>query len=181
MFIEIMFKDYYLILGISSDANPKEIEKAFKDAGRKNNLHGIISMDSHDIQEAFQILSDPELKILYDKELEAYNASGDFDNYTIQDSKLEDKISSLQGNIAENTGDTSGCGSKIGKGCMWAVIVVIVIMLQMCITAIMKEKGRNDVRNRYSYFMPYKTTNDKPCSRTIINYCTSPQLQRMRK
>ena len=151
-----MFKDYYLILGVSNDATPEEIENAFKDAEKKINAHGIISKDFHDTQEAFHILSDPELKILYDKELEAYNASGDFDNYKIQDSKLADRISSLQSNVAENAGNASSCGSKIGKGCMWAVIIVIVMILQMCIGAIMKQKGRNAVRDQYSYVMPHK-------------------------
>ena len=79
-----------------------------------------------------------------------------YDNYTIQNSKLANTISSLQGNVIENTGEKSGCGSKIGKGCLWAVIVVIIMMLQMCITAIMKQKGRNAVRNHYSYVMPHK-------------------------
>lgn len=151
-----MFKDYYLILGVSSDATPEEIENAYKDADKRINVHGIISKDFHDTQEAYYILSDPELKSLYDKELKVYNASGNYDNYTIQNSKLANTISSLQGNVIENTGEKSGCGSKIGKGCLWAVFVVIIMMLQMCITAIMKQKGRNAVRNHYSYVMPHK-------------------------
>ena len=153
-----MFKDYYLILGVSSHATSEEIEKAYKDADKRINVPGFISKDFHDIQEAFHILSDPELKIIYDKELEAYNVSEDYDNYTIQNPKLADKISSLQRNTAGNTGETYGCGTKIGKGCMWAVIFVIVMMLQMCISAIMKQKGRHDVRNRYSYVIPKQQT-----------------------
>ena len=95
-----MFKDYYLILGVGSDASPEEIEKAYKDADAKINVRGIISKDFHDIQEAFTILSKPDIRALYDKELEKYNALEDYENYKIQDAKLEDTISSLQVNIS---------------------------------------------------------------------------------
>lgn len=119
-------------------------------------MHDIASNDFHDVQEAFYILSDPELKIMYDKELEAYNASGDFNNYTIHDSKLANTISTLQCNLEKSTGKTSGGSSKIGKGCMWAVVVVIILLLQMCVTAIMKQQSRNAVKSRYSYVVPHK-------------------------
>ena len=149
-----MFKDYYLILGVGSDASPDEIEKAYKDADAKINVRGIISKDFHDIQEAFTILSKPDIRALYDKELEKYNASGDYENYKIQDAKLEDTISSLQVNISKNAEDPSGCGYKLGKGCFWIFVVVILFMLQTCFSAIMKQKGRNAARNGYSYVIP---------------------------
>jgi DnaJ-class molecular chaperone with C-terminal Zn finger domain len=153
-----MFKDYYLILGIGKEATPEEIEKAFKDAEAK--LDGATSSkEFQDIKEAFAVLSHQETKILYDKELEAYNESGDFANYEIKDRSLANTINSLQTNIEVSEQTSSGCGTKIGKGCMWAVVIVIVLMLQMCITAIMKQKGRNAVRNRYSYVMPQKPAN----------------------
>lgn len=153
-----MFKDYYLILGVSNHATSEEIEQAYKDADKRNNVPGFTSKEFHDVQEAFCILSDPELKIIYDKELETYNTSEDYDNYRIQNPRLANKISSLQSNTTGNIDETSGCGSKIAKGCMWVVIFVIVMMLQMCISAIMKQKGRHDVRNRYSYVIPKQQT-----------------------
>ena len=150
-----MFKDYYLILGINKEATPEEIEKAFKDADAK--FGGTAnSKEFQDVKEAFAVLSHQETKILYDKELEAYNESDDFANYEIKDQSLAKTINSLQTSIKVNQQPSSGYGSKIKKGCMWAVIFVIVMMLQMCITAIMKQKGRNAVRNGYSYVMPQK-------------------------
>ncbi len=151
-----MFKDYYLILGIGKDASPEEIEKAFKEVESKLN-DAPQSQEYQDLKEAFAVLSNQEIKILYDKELAAYNESDDFENYEIKDQSLANSISSLQTNIEVNEKPSSGCGAKMGKGCMWAVIIVIGLMLQMCITAIMKQKGRNAVRNRYSYVMPQKT------------------------
>ena len=152
-----MFKDYYLILGVGKEATPEEIEKAFKDADAK--FSGTAnSKEFQDVEEAFAVLSHQETKILYDKELEAYNESDDYEDYEIKDQRLASTIDSLQANTEESDNTSSGCGSQIGKGCMWAAIIVIVMMLQMCITAIMKQKGRNAVRNRYSYVIPQKPT-----------------------
>lgn len=55
------------------------------------------------------------------------------------------KFSRFKEGSAKNDSKTTGCKSLIGKGCKWVVIVVIVMMLQMCITAIMKQQ----VLNRY--------------------------------
>ena len=124
-----MFKDYYLILGINKEATPEEIEKAFKDADAK--FGGTAnSKEFQDVKEAFAVLSHQETKILYDKELEAYNESDDFANYEIKDQSLAKTINSLQTSIKVNQQPSSGYGSKIKKGCMWAVIFVIVMMLQ---------------------------------------------------
>ena len=150
-----MFKDYYLILGIGKDATPEEIEKAFKDTDAKFNGN-LSSVELQEAKEAFSILSHQETKILYDKELDVYNQSDDFTNYEIKDKRLANIISSLQTKPEERDNTSSGCGSKIGKGCMWAIVIVFVMMLQMCINAIMKQQGRNAVRNRYSYIMPQK-------------------------
>lgn len=150
-----MFKDYYLILGISKEATPEEIEKAFKDVNAKFG-DTANSKEFQDAKEAFAVLSHQETKILYDKELEAYNESDDFENYQIKDQRLASTINPLQSNIEESGNSSSGCGSKIGKGCMWAVIIVIVMMLQMCIGAIMKQKGRSDVRYRTTYVITQK-------------------------
>lgn len=152
-----MFKDYYLVLGIGKDASPSEIEKAFKDVEVKFSGESS-SKKFQDVKEAFTILSHQETRLLYDKELLAYNESDDFENYEIKDQRLARTINSLQSNMEESCNTSSGCGSKIGKGCMWAVVIVIVMMLHMCITAIMKQQGRNAVKNRYSYVFPQKPT-----------------------
>ena len=161
-----MFKDYYLILGVSSDATPEEIEKAFKDADKRINVHGIISKDFHDTQEAYYILSDPELKYLYDKELEVYNASRNYDNYTILNSKLADRVSSLQGDIAANAGKTSGCNPKIVNGCIWTFILIIIFMISTCLGMILKQRRHKSMRNHYSYVIPQT---EKQCLRIITN------------
>lgn len=152
----IMFKDYYLILGIDNDAAPGEIEQAYKKADARINVKGFISKDFHDIQEAYSILSKPELKALYDKELDKFNASGNYDNYSIENDILAKKISTLQNNISENVGNPSGLAVKIGKGCMWAFIIVVISLLSTCIGAIMKQKGRSDVRYRNTYVILQK-------------------------
>ena len=153
----IMFKDYYLILGIGSDATPEEIEQAYKKADARINVKGFVSKDFHDIQEAYSILSRPELKASYDKEFDKFNASGNYDNYSIEDDRLADKISTLQNNISEKADNHNGLAAKIGKGCMWAFIIVVIFLFSTCFSAIMKQKGRNAVRNRFSYVMPQKS------------------------
>lgn len=170
-----MFKDYYLILGVDSNATHEEIEQAYKDADARINVNGFISKDFHDIQEAYFILSKPELKISYDKELEKFNASGNYDNYTIEDVNLAAQISTLQKNIAENAGKTSGEAVKIGKGCammgkgcIWVLVIVVISLLSTCIGVIMKQHRRNAVRNSYSYVIPQKT--NKSCLQIITIY-----------
>lgn len=150
-----MFKDYYLILGIGRDATLEEIEKAFKDTDAKFNGN-VSSIELQEAKEAFTVLSHQETKVLYDKELDAYNQSDDFANYEIKDERLANIISSLQTNTEKKDNTSTDCGSKIGKGCMWAIIIVILMMLQMCIGAIMKQKGRSDVRYRNTYVIPQK-------------------------
>lgn len=90
-----MFKDYYLILGIGRDATLEEIEKAFKDTDAKFNGN-VSSIELQEAKEAFTVLSHQETKVLYDKELDAYNQSDDFANYEIKDERLANIISSLQ-------------------------------------------------------------------------------------
>ena len=129
-----MFRDYYLILGIGKDATPEEIKKAFKNIDAKFNGNSS-SMELQEAKEAFCVLSHQETKILYDKELEAYNHSDDFANYEIKNKRLANIITYLQTN-EEESDDTS---SKIGKGCLWSVIGLILYMLQMCISALGKQ------------------------------------------
>ena len=118
-----MFKDYYLILGVGKDASPEEIQKAFNEVDAK--LNGAPqSKEFQDAKEAFTVLSHQETKILYDKELAAYNESDDFENYEIKDQRLASTINSLQSNMEKNDDSSSGFSSKIGKGCMWAIASV---------------------------------------------------------
>ena len=91
-----MFKDYYLILGISKDATSEEIDKAYKDA-QSSMDDKTSSAYYQEVQEAFTILSNQETKQLYDNELSSFNRSEGFVNHVINDTKLASIINSLQG------------------------------------------------------------------------------------
>ena len=145
-----MFKDYYLILGIGKDSTTEEIESAFKNAEAKSNGDSI-----KDVQEAYAVLSKSESKVLYDEELEAFNKSDNYEDYQIQNQELAHIIEALQ---ADENDDPmySGCADKMRKGCMWVLMFIVFFILHTCVGAIMKQKGREAVKNSYSYVIPQK-------------------------
>jgi len=64
-------RDYYEILGLSRSASPEEIKRAFRQLAREH--HPDVNQDPEaaerfkEINEAYQILSDPERRSLYDR------------------------------------------------------------------------------------------------------------------
>ncbi|MEA3188556.1 MAG: curved DNA-binding protein, partial [Chthoniobacter sp.] len=67
----VQFKDYYETLGVSKSAAPDEIKKAFRKLARKH--HPDVSKDKKaaeqkfkEINEAYEVLSDPEKRKKYD-------------------------------------------------------------------------------------------------------------------
>ena len=161
----IMFKDYYLIMGIGKDATSEEIEQAYKNADARLNIRGYTSREFHDIQEAYSILSKPELKILYDKELEVYNESDDFANYVITDPKLAEVLGSLQRDKQRNK--TSRISPNVTSGCVWTFILILIWMLSTCFRMIMRQRNQK-IRNSYSYVTPQKT--NESCLQIITIY-----------
>ena len=160
-----MFKDYYLIMGIGKDATSEEIEQAYKNADARLNIRGYTSREFHDIQEAYSILSKPELKILYDKELEVYNESDDFANYVITDPKLAEVLGSLQRDKQRNK--TSRISPNVTSGCVWTFILILIWMLSTCFRMIMRQRNQK-IRNSYSYVTPQKT--NESCLQIITIY-----------
>lgn len=96
----IMFKDYYLILGVGKNAIPEDIENAYNDAVSKMN-DKTSSAYLQEVKEAYAVLSRHETKILYDKELATFNWSEGFANHTIKNQNLGTIINTLQGNTVE--------------------------------------------------------------------------------
>ncbi|AEA25664.1 chaperone DnaJ domain protein [Pseudonocardia dioxanivorans CB1190] len=71
-----MARDYYEVLGVSRDAGPEELQQAFRRLARAN--HPDVNKDPgaeerfKEINEAYQVLSDPELRKRYDRFGEDY-------------------------------------------------------------------------------------------------------------
>lgn len=66
--------DYYTVLGLTRDANPEEIRRAYHQSARR--LHPDVNEETGDtelfldIQRAYEVLTNPELKEKYDRQLE---------------------------------------------------------------------------------------------------------------
>lgn len=162
-----IFKDYYLILGISSDATSADIEKVVQE--RKKELYNqkgkdwLYSQDNTELREASEILLNPSNKAIYDQELELYNSSKDLDNYEIQNERLSRVIDYVQEKVKKGPISTgpiqqpTSIVEKVGKGCAFILLIIIAFMFKTCIGAVMKEKGKQDARNSYSYVIQSKT------------------------
>lgn len=86
-----MFKDYYNILGIPQTATLLEIKRAYREMSKKwhPDMHPNEDVKEKmiDINEAYKILSDENLRCRYDKEYERfYNLRNSELNYTNKDS-----------------------------------------------------------------------------------------------
>ncbi len=78
----VRYKDYYAVLGVHRNASPEEIHKAFRGAARKH--HPDVSKDPgaegryKEINEAYEVLKDPEKRARYDALGENWQEGQDF-------------------------------------------------------------------------------------------------------
>ena len=82
MLMTVRYKDYYAVLGVHRNASPEEIHKAFRSAARKH--HPDVSKDPgaegryKEINEAHEVLKDPEKRARYDALGEHWQEGQDF-------------------------------------------------------------------------------------------------------
>lgn len=99
-----MDKNYYEILEIDRNASPEIIDKAYKTLAKK--YHPDLQDEAHKkeseekfkiINEAYQVLSNPEQKALYDQNLVDSNISQDqYEEMYRQNQILKDQLNNLQ-------------------------------------------------------------------------------------
>ncbi|PWT99226.1 MAG: hypothetical protein C5B52_10940 [Bacteroidetes bacterium] len=75
-------KDYYEILGVNPDSTLREIKKNYRKLALqfhpdKNEGNESATLEFHEIQEAYEILSDPEKRQIYNYSYSGSNYSGD--------------------------------------------------------------------------------------------------------
>lgn len=122
------FKDYYTILGVSKTATPEEIKRAYRKLARKyhpdlNPGDKDAEAKFKDINEANEVLSDPEKRPKYDRFGEHWNqpvyseappsrgtnpGNIDFDQYADFDSFIKDLLGRSQNGSQHRTNATTG-------------------------------------------------------------------------
>ena len=106
----IMNKNYYDILQINQNASPEIIEKAYKTLAKK--YHPDLQEESNkkqaeeilkEINEAYEILSDPNKKNLYDQNLKNQTISQEeYDQVHEENEFLKEKLNNLNRNYSNN-------------------------------------------------------------------------------
>ena len=102
-----MNKNYYDILQINQNASPEIIEKAYKTLVKK--YHPDLQEENNkreaeeilkEINEAYEILSNPDKKALYDQNLKNETISQeDYDKMHAQNEELKEELNNLKNNI----------------------------------------------------------------------------------
>ena len=105
-----MNKNYYDILQINQNAPPEIIEKAYKTLAKK--YHPDLQEENNkreaeeilkEINEAYEILSNPDKKALYDQNLKDETISQeDYEKMYVQNEKLKEALNNLKNNTNNN-------------------------------------------------------------------------------
>lgn len=106
-----MNKNYYDILQINQNASPEIIEKAYKTLVKK--YHPDLQEENNkreaeeilkEINEAYEILSNPDKKALYDQNLKNETISQeDYEKMYVQNEKLKEELNNLKNNTSNDT------------------------------------------------------------------------------
>jgi len=78
----MQFKDYYAVLGVGREATGEEVKKAYRRLARK--YHPDVSKEEHaeerfkEVQEAYEVLKDPEKRAAYDQLGSSYRPGQEF-------------------------------------------------------------------------------------------------------
>jgi curved DNA-binding protein len=122
------FKDYYAVLGVSKTATPAEIKRAYRKIARKyhpdlNPGDKDAEAKFKDLNEANEVLSDPEKRQKYDQFGQHWNqpgyteapppsgtnvSTGDFDRYGDFDSFINDLLGRSRGRTSTGRSPTGG-------------------------------------------------------------------------
>ncbi len=68
--------DYYDLLGVPAGASEAEIRRAYRRRAIYRHRHGVLKLQDqmHEMERAYEVLTDPERRQRYDKERELYRA-----------------------------------------------------------------------------------------------------------
>jgi curved DNA-binding protein CbpA len=76
--LKIVFKtiDYYDLLGVPAGATEADIRRAYRSRAIFRHRHGVLKLQDqmHEMEHAYEVLTDPERRQRYDKERELYRA-----------------------------------------------------------------------------------------------------------
>ena len=152
-----MFKDYYRLLGITSNASEKEIKTALDNAHRCQN-EGLVN-------EAKMVLGNTQLKNMYDNEYQKYVMSVEKQNYDISNPILKRELRKIELYVnKKSTTPTVPIPPRKSHNYTWIWVVVglMILCLIQCVSSYYKgvkleENAQKYYRGEYDYSIGNKT------------------------